>query len=464
MNHFLEKKISGAASRGELAEPSRGELAEPSQKEIQKELEKFPEAKPKLAAFWPLSENRKNAIEMVEKQKINEAEIFNLIESGDFVERGAGFYLLSQIQKPSKNFVKQSVRFIESMDLRKLAENRDVLFYNVGHLGKDSLPFIQKVLDSSSIEHEGKEKIFHSLEILGENGIPFLKNIIESKETGRIYPKYQITYRLQAIEILGRIGKKALPILENIRGSNNPLIEEGVAAAEKRIAEQKMKTAKHELPKGEDAQKMRRLKFFKSKKPLFAAVKTSLLSEDVDKLDKIKNQLKKQFGDEFVGFTVGGSFYRGYYNVSSDIDYAIIASDAEINTSFPLLLYKNGLKPCEHKEMRVFINPNEIKEAAIIASRQAPFLFSGIFFGDYKKLVRLQAEYLKNNNEEDWEITRFAIHKHEARTRLEKIKEQLGLNEAELEEARRLVALRRTPPPLEEARKVIYKRNRQLNR
>ncbi len=428
------------------------------QREIQEELEKFPELKPKLAAFWPLSENRKKAVSMIENKYANEAEILNLIESDDFAERNGGYYLFKYLNNPSEDFVKKALKTIstiigeagEEIDGQERNAKFTILARNIGYLGKDSLPLIKTTFDNRFFSN--RLGLFHSLEIIGEDAIPFLRDIFCRKN-------FDWPWVLDALE---KIGIKAVPVLKELLKirEKEHFIKNSVEDAIIRIENKQDKASETTAADNNDLKSKERLEIFASKKPVFASLHTAILAEQANKLNGIKKEMAEHFGNDFTGFVINGSFLKGYYEPQSDIDYIVISSNQNARGYFAELLKKNGLEGCLLVQWDV--NPKVIKDYGIKASR-ALLLFNGVFFGDYKKMVDLQKEYLKKANEKDWEELRFNMLDNEFKTRIFKIKERLKFDEKKLEEAEQLIALRRVPPPLEEARKVIYKRNRQLN-
>ncbi|RLG20634.1 hypothetical protein DRN74_05070, partial [Candidatus Micrarchaeota archaeon] len=173
-----------------------------------------------------------------------------------------------------------------------------------------------------------------------------------------------------------------------------------------------------------------------TQKRLFATPDRKAIAERIEKLHKVERELRRKFKDKFVGFVVFGSTEKGYMTKESDVDYAIIAKNKEVASEFRRLLEKEGLKPC-HEHYIGSINAENIEDI----SR----LFSGLFFGNHKKLRALQREALLRVSKKEWEEVRWEI-AHQQQI-WEKAGERLDLNKREAEYAALLLTV---PPTYEE--------------
>lgn len=183
-----------------------------------------------------------------------------------------------------------------------------------------------------------------------------------------------------------------------------------------------------------------------SRKPLFATSFAKELVEKMLKLESISKELKNKFGDDFIGFTIFGSLEKGYSSKGSDLDWGIIAKNRRVSDYFKKLA--GSLNLCHEYYLGVD------KDYKI--SERPDFLFYGLFFGDFKELVKLQKSILLTFSDSGWDEIRNNILNLE--TGLYKAGTRFDIPDEELEKIEQFVALLKTPPPRQEALEIIKRR------
>ncbi|MEK7146161.1 MAG: HEAT repeat domain-containing protein, partial [Patescibacteria group bacterium] len=212
------------------------------------EIKKYPDLRPRLAFLFPLSEGRKNALDMLESGEItNLKKVEELLESKDFIEREAGFYILGNsfyrdtgISAKMKNLldaiyeekykkedladsVKMNVLIAshkekafpkiekiigQGLTSERLAAVRALIF---GGIDKNkAIGFLEKTDFSNN--YWARESIAEGLDIFGEESLPLLEKFISDKDNN---------IKIRAIKtkigiITASQKEKALPFLEKM--------------------------------------------------------------------------------------------------------------------------------------------------------------------------------------------------------------------------------------------------------
>lgn len=450
-------------------------LEQPPKEEVKKlikELHKYsPELKPRSAFVFPLNENRKDALEMIETDEFNEEKVMKFLESDDFIEKQAGLYFFSKIPKLSEENYAKALAIIEQMggnkggdiqeamtqarvkiiietkgkeDLSILEQmskdkNRDVqeaAIQALGNLGEKALLILEQKQISKDEDEDIREaaaqaKVKIIIETKGKQALPALEQMSRDLGGGRHVQRAAAQARVKII--IETEGKKALPILKQMNKDKNWYIQEAAAQA---------------LKKAKGAKEHKWL--LATRKPLFATPHTKELAERILKIQEIVKNLKEKYKDDFVGLTIFGSTAKGYFTKrlfhQSDLDWGIIARKKEVSEEFKKMA--KSLYLCfEH-----YVGMNEKYQI----QQNEGMLFYGLFFGDYTKLLEIQKEFLENTSKEKWDEIRKDILENE--THLYKAEERFGLTKEEMEKIIQTTALLRVPPSYEETLKIVGKR------
>ena len=228
-----------------------------------------------------------------------------------------------------------------------------------------------------------------------------------------------------------------------------------------------------------DAEREKLLRLLASKNPVFASPETRVMMERVKTIEDIVHQLKKDFGDKFVGLSVFGSMAKGYMCEESDLDYTIITSDDKVPEKFKMLLEKNKIRACavardylkvyveQQKQLaklsplrffKFLIHEQEKHEhmfhlrGSFLISTLAS-LFSGLFFGDRDAALKLQLLLLEKLGPSEWDEVRMKI--LDVISTLYKAKKRFNLTTSELEKVQAASCLLRVPPPYKEALQFV---------
>ena len=185
-----------------------------------------------------------------------------------------------------------------------------------------------------------------------------------------------------------------------------------------------------------------------SRKPLFATAFTPELLTKLSALEKIKKQLGKEFGDDFVGVSVHGSISKGYSVPESDMDYAVIASHPKVKARFEELAKEHELKLCG----------GVAKYLDEKAQSNESFLFNGLFYGNHDKLLEMQNKVIENISEAGWgRVAESISATMQAQT---KTRTRFGLSEEESEKLAVVSSLLRVPPASLDEMKAIMARKK----
>lgn len=173
------------------------------------------------------------------------------------------------------------------------------------------------------------------------------------------------------------------------------------------------------------------------------------LFEKARELKAIDLQLRKKFGQSYVGMVVRGSMAKGYFAPESDIDVVFIGTTPKIEIKAHKLCKTHGIRLDAGTR---FINPEAVmpRERHIILEK----IFAGIFFGDIRALRSLQMKVFRGMSRSEWELLRSTIMNKEV-ANLEKAFERFGITDPA--EKRRIIASigYRLPPSYEEMKKLV---------
>jgi len=384
------------------------------QEKLKGELREFPKILPELTCFWPLSKEREEALEMIKREKMSKEAILNLLKSPDFVENQAALYILNR----AKNIPQE--------------------------LQEEIFPFLEKfIVESRDNELQGR-----ALRILAKipKSLPFLKELIED-EKYEPWRSQSTANQALAIEIVGNIdAPEAKFFLKKLTRSEDWWVKdvavkalEGQLALPEEVAEEK-----------QDSEEKGYHWLLATQKPLFATPYTPELAKRITELTEVEKKLRKKVGERLVGIVVFGSTAKGYFRELSDVDYTVVAEDYQVVKEFEKIA-EPLLTLCEGQ----WVGPVEGE-----ISGYTNTLFSGLFFGNKKKLLEYQKKFLEQTDDKKWDLIRKIIMIGE--TDISKTKIILGLEEKELDKTREAIALLRTPPMRKKALEIIEERLEQL--
>jgi len=450
--------------------------------EINQELKEFPELKPRLTFDFPLNENRRGALEMInQEQEIDFKKVTNLLNSEDFIERGAGLYLagsasskevqekaahvledMSRSEDPilkivaARGAVSFGDKFLPILDELSHDESngvREIAIQGLGRIGtKNAIRVLEKLSEDKSFST--RCFVIYGAILIGEKALHILKKLSQDKDryvrrtvaenVAKIGDKaFSILKELSqdkepdiqksAILELAKFGEKSRPILENIKDRETFLDW----SVERALGQIKENNKKDVVPKAYSW-------LLSARKSMFATPDTKDLAAKISKVAEISKELKKKYGDKFIGITILGSAAKGYFEKrESDLDWGIIAKDEKISKEFQELGESLGLC-CDHyadidKNNRVKTYPE--------------VLFYGLFFGDRKELLKLQKIAVENMSESAWEEIRKITYENELK--LSKAKERQNIKEKDLEKTEQFAALLRVPLSYNETLKIF---------
>ncbi len=525
-------------------------LEQPSHKKVEKltqELKEHPEVKPRLAFPFPLNENRRTAMKMLESGKVTPQEILQILDSDDFVEKRAAPFLLKNVTNFSEIPKLDLEKIIQK--LKEMSEDGDFVVREttaeaLGQIGESGLPILKEMSQDgdwriraavaralgqigklglpilTEMSKDGssdvREAVARALGQIGESGLPILK---EMNQDGDLHVRAAVARALGQIgestlpilkemskdgswyiraavaRALGQIGEPALFVLKEMSEGGDFVVREATAEALGQIGESGLpiltemskdgisdiraavaralgQTGKLGLPILTEMSKdgssdvreatAEALKNFlenkaepyfwllATQKPLFATPYTPELISRMEKLEKIVQILQDKYRDEFIGVNIYGSTNKGYLGPGSDLDVGIISQNDEIAKKFLNLVEKEKLPLCGPCYSRIEVDKNNRAP-----SHQA-IMFYGLFVGDHDRLLKLQLDYLKSINEEEWNRTRKDILDNE--TNIHKAQERLKLTENEMMKTKVALSLLRVPPSYQETLKILEDR------
>jgi len=117
-----------------------------------------------------------------------------------------------------------------------------------------------------------------------------------------------------------------------------------------------------------------------------AAKELNMLAERLDAIKRITELVRREFGGKFTGVLVLGSTSKGYVEYGSDLDFRVLGSAAARRRFLELALKENLAGGKLH----------DIEKAGAFN------LFTGLFFGDRKGLLRIQRKTANSLTEEKW--------------------------------------------------------------
>ena len=312
-------------------------------------------------------------------------------------------YRLFQKRRLSVQFAKQ---MLSSEDPIK----KDLALYffsraNPRVLAKElSFEELKKIYwDSHSAGAQFKENIISAIIFSGKDGVDYLDKIISD-----IYLSYDV--KIDIIKFLKKYGY--MEALKTVIAKHPELI---ASLDPSNLKKRQMQINEKDILLGE-------------KEPIVANPDLKTIVKKFDEVQRISDDLKKQFGDRFVGIVIVGSTTKGYATPESDIDYVVIGD-----------LSKNEIQIKSNLKLH-FVHM-AIPRAHDLWALSA--LFNGIFFGDKELLLQKQREFIKWVTPKQWDFVRGMIYSQESK--LSKAFERSNLSEREKRRIFSKTALRVSP-------------------
>lgn len=475
--------------------------------ELTGELREYPELKPRLAFLWPLGEGRQNALEILESEEIIDLKkVEKLLESGDFIEREAGLYILGNVKYSDKSVSENLKSVLDKIYEEKLDSDyeddardsvaRVKMNILVATQKEAALPKIKKTFSSGT--HFERLAAIEALYFGGldeRKSLSFLKGLVVANND---------LANETIAETAGIFGEKSLPLLDELAGNANinvrvraiktkievltkarkekllPFLEEMVFHEDWRVRLETARAAKvvglaaapllEKLSKDKAFNVSEKAKLslallksgqrkwlLSSRKSIFASLSTKDLAENLAGLGKIVDDMKENFKDDFVGVMVVGSINKGYFSEQegSDVDVIVIAKGKK-EVNYFIDSAAGSMRICYGLDVCFGAGHIGIDDRYGIKYGNPSGLFYGIFLGDRQKLLKLQKKVLENEDNNGWDKIRMDIVDNE--TSLGKAARRFDIRDSELEKIKQFVALLKIPPPLEEAQEILNKR------
>jgi predicted nucleotidyltransferase len=333
-------------------------------KEAKELVKKIKGVKTRLTFPFPLGELRHSAIKVLKEEKKPSLELINKLRSSqDMIEQRVGEYLLSKIGEGGDKHVLEVLKKLEEKNVRPVRE--------AIKKARSKHQDLEKILKTLS-EHDDlwvREVIAKNANQLGKYGPLILEKLASDEQLG---------VKEAVLKSAWKMGESGLPILKKFVNDKNRFVSTMAKDAVSVFA------GYSEL--------------FWNQKPLFATPYTKELVKKVSKLNEVSKQLKEEFGNAFVGISVLGSTSRGDMGPKEDLDYTMIAENEKVLKRFnelagdELLLDKEG-----------YVKPGNIES---LSPDGVSMLFSGIFFGDNKRLSKLQSKAVEKMDDSQWDQAR----------------------------------------------------------
>jgi len=182
------------------------------------------------------------------------------------------------------------------------------------------------------------------------------------------------------------------------------------------------------------------------REPAYATPDYATLDERLSSLSSMTQLLRKEYPG-VLGVVVFGGIEKGYAGRLSDIDYAILGqSDLAVKTRFEELAGQSGLEVCPLEQYAF-----DEKSLTDANPSTANLLFTGLFFGDRKKLSGLQKRFFDNATPEQWDDVRFRIIRENTEFKLRRY----GFSDEEVAGVAVVRTVMYTPPAYDEMKKTF---------
>ena len=417
----------------------------------------------RLAFLFPLNKNRKMALEILRKEKLEQDDqktIIDLLKSDDFIDQEAAIFLLPAVDF-STDKQKEILLLVEKMANSSDERQRTTAAKALGNLelgGLSTERLLEKLVedDISLVAYSAnaailKSKLRTALFSSQETSFIDLFTVMQEENQKHKLSNYIPRMQLIIMEMLANLNDrpKAYSLAENMKLSDLPAIALIGSKMLEFFANQNPDT----------------LNALGGKKPAFCAPNPEALSDRLRILDKVAEKMKDKFGNDFVGFIIYGSTPKGYFyvdeqGVTSDLDWALISKSGniKIKEKFKKLCYENDLELCQDYYFKIG-EGNVLKALTIEKNNNEPlsFLFYGLFFGDRQQLLHAQLDNLQKVDATKWEKARITIFKNE--TQVHKAAQRIkGIDRIGMEKIKIMAALNRVPLPYEQTRQFLEAR------
>ena len=353
---------------------------------------------------FPLPPSRRAALRVLGSGRPRKKDIRELLNSDDRLEMLAGLHGLGKL---------------------KTAPAEDLPMSRIGHLLKDKDPEVREATVRAVGAHKGLAK--HIIPLLGDEK-PWVR-----REAAR------------AVGAHKGLAKHVVPLL----GDKYPRVRREAARA---VGAHEGFTAKHVVPLLGDTDRQVRAeaaravvgrrkpdrggepepRILGSRRPHLATPYRDDIVRRLDHINDVSEALKKYPG--FTGIVVLGSTAKGYAELDSDLDVAVLGEGAG------LLGEARGLLGRDYRVC------GPLMEGLTRPGEGGDLLFRGLFFGRRESMETAQRDFLRRATPAQWEEVRERILAKEGN--ILKAAERLGVGEEELGRLRLRALLQKVPPPL----------------
>lgn len=264
------------------------------------------------------------------------------------------------------------------------------------------------------------EKIIDIAEKMGEASLEILRKI-----TLNLIRKDNLEdIKKKVVRTLAKMGKKGLEILlEMISDSSEEVIKEVEAAIYQNSILERLKNKK-ERNRLIRSLILRQEPFFANPFMMELSANPLEYENPLLKLYDIVVNLREKYPN-LVGLSVLGSLSKGYWNITSDIDWGLIV-DGEISeqliAEFKDKCKEVGFKLCIDNSLGTVDLANQ-------SSERLEIVFNGLFIGDREKLKEIQEKIINSITSEKWEYIRNVYNANQEES--DKMMERFNFSEEE---------------------------------
>lgn len=219
------------------------EKPRPGQKsELIEKIKEYPELDPRLTCNWPQNQERTRALEVIESGEVEPEAVIELSESKDFVVRGVGAGLISDIERFPEEKSRRAVQALEGIAHSKQEEGRSrvAAILAMNKFGVDSLPLFEKMIEGE--DWEVQETVINAISEFGERALSLLEKTRGSKNA---------FIRIATARALSLIGEKGLHSLSQMFEDEMPIVKKRVVESVAGVAGQNTLPILEEMSKDE---------------------------------------------------------------------------------------------------------------------------------------------------------------------------------------------------------------------
>lgn len=307
--------------------------------------------------------------------------------------------------------------------LKNLAKDKDwrvrlAVAIGLRNFGEKSFDVLKGLITSNTFEDVLVAlTAIESLGFCGKKGINALKILIREKDR---------EVKLSAIRGLGHDGKEAVDTLGDLISSEPLEIQLACVRALGNLGENAKEIlkslTKHENKRIATEAEASLCKATLDKKQILMAIafrEEPFLSnpffgkeiiERFYKISDVLEEIRKKY-PKVIGVSVVGSFAKGYFLPSRDIDFCLIYANEKENNGYKALvdfqneLQKRGIELI-HEGWLVDLSNIEQLNLNEFSTQLLSMVFSGVFVGDRERLKSIQRKIIEKINPEKWEEIR----------------------------------------------------------